>query len=62
MITDRDGRAGIDFGVYMAPESFLVDANGVIRYKRIGMFTPELVASELKPQLAALATEPKKNP
>jgi cytochrome c biogenesis protein CcmG/thiol:disulfide interchange protein DsbE len=62
VITDRDGRAGIDFGVYMAPESFLVDANGVIRYKRIGMFTPELVASELKPQLAALATEPKKNP
>jgi cytochrome c biogenesis protein CcmG/thiol:disulfide interchange protein DsbE len=54
VISDADGRAGIDFGVYMAPESFLVDAQGVIRYKRIGMFTPELVESELKPQLAAL--------
>jgi cytochrome c biogenesis protein CcmG/thiol:disulfide interchange protein DsbE len=38
----------------MAPESFLVDAQGVIRYKRIGMFTPELIESELKPQLAKL--------
>jgi cytochrome c biogenesis protein CcmG/thiol:disulfide interchange protein DsbE len=62
VITDRDGRAGIDFGVYMAPESFLVDAQGVIRYKRIGMFTPQLIASELQPQLAALAAEMKKKP
>ena len=38
----------------MAPESFLVDAQGVVRYKRIGMFTPELIASELMPQLKAL--------
>ncbi len=52
--TDRDGRTGIDFGVYMAPESFLVDAQGVIRYKRIGMFTPELIESELKPAIAKL--------
>jgi cytochrome c biogenesis protein CcmG/thiol:disulfide interchange protein DsbE len=55
VITDRDGRTGIDFGVYMAPESFLVDAQGVIRYKRIGMFTPELIERELKPKLAELA-------
>jgi cytochrome c biogenesis protein CcmG/thiol:disulfide interchange protein DsbE len=58
VITDRDGRTGIDFGVYMAPESFLVDAAGVIRYKRIGMFTPELIESELKPRLAELARAP----
>jgi len=55
VITDESGRAGIDFGVYMAPESFLVDARGVIRYKRIGMFTPETIESELKPKLAELA-------
>jgi cytochrome c biogenesis protein CcmG/thiol:disulfide interchange protein DsbE len=54
ILADPDGRTGIDFGVYMAPESFLVDAQGVIRYKRIGMFTPELIESELKPQLAKL--------
>ncbi|HEY8010032.1 MAG TPA: DsbE family thiol:disulfide interchange protein [Rudaea sp.] len=54
VMADQDGRTGIDFGVYMAPESFLVDAQGVIRYKRIGMFTPDLIDSELKPQLAKL--------
>ena len=54
VVTDRDGRAGIDFGVYMAPESFLVDANGMIRYKRIGMFTPETIKSELLPRIAEL--------
>ncbi len=56
VIADQDGRTGIDFGVYMAPESFLVDAQGVIRYKRIGMFTPDLIDSELKPQLAKLGS------
>ena len=54
VITDPNGHAGIDFGVYMAPESFLIDAQGVVRYKRIGMFTPELIASELMPRLKAL--------
>ena len=56
VIADEDGHTGIDFGVYMAPESFLVDAQGVIRYKRIGMFTPDLIDSELKPQLAKLGS------
>ncbi|MCX8518398.1 MAG: DsbE family thiol:disulfide interchange protein, partial [Rhodoferax sp.] len=32
---------GIDYGVYGVPESFLMDAKGVIRYKQIGPFTPE---------------------
>jgi len=54
LITDRDGRAGIDFGVYMAPETFLVDAQGVVRYKRIGMFTQENIRDELLPKIAAL--------
>jgi len=55
IIADEDGRAGIDFGVYGAPETFLVDAQGVIRYKRIGMLTPDVIASELKPQIAAIS-------
>jgi cytochrome c biogenesis protein CcmG/thiol:disulfide interchange protein DsbE len=54
IITDREGNAGIDFGVYMAPETFLVDANGIIRYKRIGMFTPENIRDELLPKIAEL--------
>jgi cytochrome c biogenesis protein CcmG/thiol:disulfide interchange protein DsbE len=54
LITDRDGRAGIDFGVYMAPETFLVDAQGIVRYKRIGMLTPENIRDVLLPKIAEL--------
>jgi cytochrome c biogenesis protein CcmG/thiol:disulfide interchange protein DsbE len=57
IIVDRPGRTAIDFGVYGAPESFLVDAKGVVRYKRIGPLTPEVIESELKPAIAALAKE-----
>jgi len=54
VITDRDGRSGIDFGVYMAPETFLIDAEGIVRYKRIGMFTPQNIRDELLPKIAEL--------
>jgi cytochrome c biogenesis protein CcmG/thiol:disulfide interchange protein DsbE len=57
LIVDRDGRAGIDFGVYMAPETFLVDATGTIRYKRIGMFTPQNIRDELLPKITELQRE-----
>jgi len=40
--------------VYGAPETFLIDAQGIIRYKRIGVLTPEVIATELKPQIAAV--------
>ncbi|MET0256864.1 MAG: DsbE family thiol:disulfide interchange protein [Luteibacter sp.] len=57
IVADRDGRTGIDFGVYAAPETFLVDGKGVIRYKRIGPITPEVLDNEIRPALAALAKE-----
>ena len=54
VIVDRDGAIAIDFGVYGAPESFLVDGKGIIRYKQIGPITPDVLAFELKPLLASL--------
>jgi len=57
IVADRDGRIAIDFGVYGAPESFLVDAKGVVRYKRIGAITPEILAFEIKPRLEAMKGE-----
>ncbi|HEY9131202.1 MAG TPA: DsbE family thiol:disulfide interchange protein [Dyella sp.] len=57
IIADEEGRTAIDFGVYGAPESFLVDAKGVIRYKHIGPLTSDVIAKELKPAIAALAKE-----
>jgi cytochrome c biogenesis protein CcmG/thiol:disulfide interchange protein DsbE len=50
-ITDLDGRISIDFGVYAAPESFLVDASGTIVYKRLGAITPDIIRDEIIPRL-----------
>jgi cytochrome c biogenesis protein CcmG/thiol:disulfide interchange protein DsbE len=36
---DLDGRVAIDYGVYGAPETYLIDQGGVIRYKHIGPIT-----------------------
>ena len=43
------GRTSIDFGVTGAPESFIVDAKGIIRYKYIGPITPEVWNKTLLP-------------
>jgi cytochrome c biogenesis protein CcmG, thiol:disulfide interchange protein DsbE len=57
VIADVSGKSAIDFGVYGAPESFLIDGKGVIRYKHIGPLTEDVIASELKPAIAALQKE-----
>lgn len=57
LLADQSGNTAIDFGVYGAPESFLIDAKGVIRYKHIGPLTAEVAARELKPAIAALSKE-----
>jgi len=48
-VEDRDGRIGIDYGVYGVPETYLIDREGVIRYKRIGVLTPEILAEKVLP-------------
>ena len=48
-IVDRDGRVGIDFGVYGVPETFVVDKQGVIRYKQIGPVTAEALENRILP-------------
>lgn len=54
VITDEDGRAALDWGIYGAPESFLVDAQGVVRWKFVGPITPEVVRDQLMPELEKL--------
>ncbi|MBL7002938.1 MAG: DsbE family thiol:disulfide interchange protein [Gammaproteobacteria bacterium] len=53
-IIDYDGRTGIDFGVYGVPETFLIDKQGVIRYKHIGPVTNESLRDELLPEVRKL--------
>ncbi len=54
VITDIEGRAALDWGIYGAPESFLVDAQGFIRWKFVGPLTPEVVQTQLLPVLESL--------
>jgi len=52
ILADESGRTAIDFGVYAAPESFLVDTRGNIVFKQIGALTPEIVQTEILDRLA----------
>lgn len=51
---DIDGRVGIDYGVYGVPETYLIDKQGVIRYKQIGPITPDVLQQKILPLLAEL--------
>ncbi|MBV1905810.1 MAG: DsbE family thiol:disulfide interchange protein [Pseudomonadales bacterium] len=53
-IFDSDGRLGIDLGVYGAPESFLLDAESTILYKRVGDINSRIWRDELEPRLKTL--------
>lgn len=48
-IYDADGRTSIDYGVYGAPESFLIDKQGVVRFKQIGPITDEAWNNKILP-------------
>lgn len=49
---DRDGRVAVDWGVYGAPESFLVDPSGKIVHKHVGALTPEIWQRDFVPKFA----------
>ena len=51
---DRDGKVAIDFGVYGAPETYLVDRKGIIRFKQTGPLTPKIIDEQIKPLVAKL--------
>ena len=53
---DADGRVGIDWGVYGAPETFIIDAEGFIRHKHIGPLTSEVLQTDIIPLLKQLGS------
>ena len=55
IVADVDGRIGIDYGVYGVPETYVIDRNGIIRYKRVGPLTPEIAQKKLRPLIEELA-------
>ncbi len=54
-VHDPQGDLGLDLGVYGVPETFVIDAGGVIRYKHIGPLSPDVLDTELLPLLAKLS-------
>lgn len=50
---DRDRRVSLDFGVYGVPETFVIDADGVITFKVTGPMSPEIFETELLPAIEA---------
>lgn len=54
---DLAGQVAIDLGVYGAPETFLIDKKGIIRYKQIGPITPQVWNTNLKPMVDKLRAE-----
>ncbi|MGD0961218.1 MAG: DsbE family thiol:disulfide interchange protein [Methylomonas sp.] len=57
-IMDRDGRTGIDYGVYGVPETFVIDKQGVIRYKHTGPVSPLDLEQIFLPLIEQLQAEP----
>ena len=49
---DIEGNAGIDWGVYGAPETFVIDENGIVIYKHIGPLDMKTVQQEILPLFA----------
>ena len=56
-ILDESGRFGIDLGVYGAPETYLVDADGVIRYRHVSVLDETIWKDEFLPAIAELQVE-----
>ena len=51
-LIDADGSISVDFGVYAAPETFLIDPSGTIVFKHLGQLTWDIVQTEILPRLA----------
>jgi cytochrome c biogenesis protein CcmG/thiol:disulfide interchange protein DsbE len=53
---DASGRVAIDWGVYGAPETFLVDPRGIVVYKHVGALTEKIWSHEILPRVSAPRT------
>ena len=54
ILVDYEGDTAINLGVYGAPETFLIDAQGVIRFKLAGVLTEEIIRNDLMPLIKEL--------
>lgn len=51
---DADGRVGMDFGIQAVPETFVIDAQGRVRFRHTGPVTAEVWQQKLLPVIRAV--------
>lgn len=56
-VSDLEGRTGIDWGVYGVPETFIIDKQGIVRYKHTGPVSPQDLQQILLPKIRELKGE-----
>ena len=52
---DRSGQAGLDWGVYGVPETYVLGADGRVLFKQIGPLTPQAWERDIRPLIAGAA-------
>jgi len=58
VLSDTDGRVGIDYGVYGVPETYVIDKQGIIQYKQTGPITHRNLREKILPMVAKLEKLP----
>ncbi len=56
-IFDKKGRLGLDLGVYGAPETYIVDSNGIVRYRHVGVIDDRVWKTIIEPRVKQYANE-----
>lgn len=54
IVSDPEGRLGLDLGVFAAPETFVIDKQGIIRYKQLGAINQKIWDEKIKPVVESL--------
>lgn len=58
ILDDREGRVGLDWGVYGVPETFVIDRSGQVRYKHIGPLNETAIENIVEPLIEELLAAP----
>jgi cytochrome c biogenesis protein CcmG/thiol:disulfide interchange protein DsbE len=56
-VLDADGRLGVNLGVFGYPETYVVDKQGIIRYKHIGEINQDVWTKVLAPIIKKLQAQ-----
>ncbi|MFM8881901.1 MAG: DsbE family thiol:disulfide interchange protein [Betaproteobacteria bacterium] len=54
VLMDLQGKAAIEWGVYGAPETFLIDKDNTVRFKHVGPLTADIIDKQLRPMIEQL--------